>query len=217
MPKWRGEINMQYKALTISREYGSGGGEIAAIIANMLGWKLVDKNLISKISEKARVPVDEVAAMDEIVDPWLHRITRSLWGTGADGFSAISPVEIFDADATADLAKSVIEEAYRIGHCVIVGRGAQCILQGEEGVFHAFVYAQWADRVHRIQTRHPDATNAAELIHSVDGQRAGYIRLHYDANQSDPHLYHLMVDSMNQTEKVARLVISAMEIHTWHD
>jgi cytidylate kinase len=106
----------------------------------------------------------------------------------------------------------VIEEAYHIGHCVIVGRGSQCILQGKEDVFHSFVYAQWADRVRRILMRQPHAANVPELLHSVDGQRAGYIRLHYGPNQSDPHLYHLMIDSMNRMEKTASLIISAMEM-----
>jgi CMP/dCMP kinase len=203
---------VRYKALTISREYGSGGAEIAGLIAKKLGWELVDKYLISEISKKAKVTVNDAAVMDETIDPWLHRITRTLWGKGADGFSAFTPVEIFDANEAAVLAKNVINEAYRIGHCVIVGRGSQCILHGKEDVFHAFVYAQWKDRAHRIRMRQPHVANVPELLHSVEGQRAGYIRLHYGANQLDPHLYNLMIDSMGRIEKTAQLILSAMDI-----
>jgi cytidylate kinase len=205
---------MKYKALTISREYGSGGGEIAARIADQLGWSLLDKDLISEISRKAKVSPTEAAALDERVDPWVHRLTRSLWGKSVDGISAAVPVDIFDADSAAVLAKSVIEEAYKIGHCVVVGRGSQCVLRGKEDVFHAFVYGQWADRVRRIQERQPQVANVQERILSIDGQRAGYIHLHYGANQSDRHLYHLMVDSMNQTEITAQLILSAMEMYS---
>ena len=75
---------MRYRALTISREYGSGGAEIAAIIARELGWRLVDKELISEISKRASISTEEAAAFDERVDPWIHRITRSIF-TELDG------------------------------------------------------------------------------------------------------------------------------------
>jgi cytidylate kinase len=203
---------MRYRALTIAREYGSGGAEIASIVASSLGWRLVDKALITDIGNRARVPVGEAAVLDEEVDPWLHRITRPLWGKGADGFSAIAPVDMFDADAEATLARRLIEEAYGLGQCVIVGRGSQCILRGKDDVFHAFVYAAWSDRVRRVQTRVAHDTNLAELIHSVDGRRMGYVRLHYGEDQMDPHLYDVMVNSKSRTGAAAQLILSAMDM-----
>lgn len=203
---------MQYKALTIAREFGSGGAEIAGIIANELGWKLIDKALITEICNKARVSAQEVSIMDERVDPWLHRITRSLWGKSADGFSAPALVNLFDADAAADLARNVIKEAYTIGHCVIVGRGSQCILQDKADVFHAFVYARWEDRVRRIQMRETHCPDAAALIHSMDEKRLQYVRLNYGENQMDPHLYDLMVNSKSRTGAAAGLILLAMEM-----
>lgn len=204
---------MQYKALTIAREYGSGGAEIAGIIAHELGWKLIDKALITETCNRARVPAEEGSEMDERVDPWLHRITRALWGKSPDGFSAPVPVELFDAAAAAALARRVIEEAYAIGNCVIVGRGSQCILRCKEDVFHAFVYARWVDRVHRIQMRETHHTDVAALIQSVDEERLRYVRLYYGENQADPHLYDLMVNSRNRTDIASGLILSAMEIN----
>lgn len=102
---------MQYEALTIAREYGSGGAEIAGIVASSLGWKLVDKALLAGVSSRANVPVGDAAVLDEQVDPWLYRIMRPLWGKGADGISAIALVDLFDADVEAALAKQIIQEA----------------------------------------------------------------------------------------------------------
>ena len=201
---------MKYKALTIAREYGSGGAEVADILARELGWKLVDKDLITEISRMGRVPANEVAAFDEKVDPWLHRITRSIWSLGIDGVSPVAPVDLFDAEKAAKLAKQVIEEAYKMGQCVIVGRGSQCVLRNKEDVFHAFIYARYADRVHRIQTRVAPGTHVDLLIHSMDAQRLGYVRRHYGENWLNPYLYDIMIDSKNQPEKAARLIISAM-------
>jgi hypothetical protein len=208
-------MEMKYRALTVSREYGSGGAEIAGIIAQGLGWRLVDKELITDISSREKVPPSEVAAFDEKVDPWFHRITRLVWGLGADGISAVAPVEMFDAEKAASLAKRVIDEAYKMGQCVIVGRGAQCILRNKADVFHAFLYARKADRFKRLQARVSPGTDLEALIRSMDSQRLEYVRLPYKQNWLNPYLYDIMIDSKNQPEEAARVIISAMNMaHT---
>ena len=203
---------MRYRVLTISREYGSGGAEIAGIIARDLGWKVVDKEVIAAISKIDEVSPEEVAAVDGRVDPWIYRITRPIWGMGADGVSMIAPVRLFDAEEAASMAKVVIEEAYKIGNCVIVGRGSPCILQDKEDVFHAFIYARWEDRVHRIKHRVEQGTDVEALIRATDLERQEYVRLYYKRNRLDPYLYDLMIDSKNQLEKTARIIIAAMEM-----
>jgi hypothetical protein len=203
---------MNFRILTVAREYGSGGAEIAGIIANQLGWRLMDQALLSEISERAQAPIGEVVAKDERVDPWLYRIMRPIWGKGADGFSAIAPVNLFDADAAAVLAKLVIQEAHCVGRCVIVGRGAQGVLRGKRDVFNVFVYAAWSERARRIQGRVASGTNVDELIHSMDASRLEYVRHYHGLNRLDPHLYNLMIDSKNQPELAARLILSAMEM-----
>ncbi|MCX6632338.1 MAG: cytidylate kinase-like family protein [Candidatus Solibacter sp.] len=202
---------MKYRALTIAREYGSGGAEIAGSVASSLGWRLVDKVLLTEISSRAKVPVADVVVLDEQVDPWLHRLTRPLWGTGGDGISAIIPVDLFDADAEAALAKQIIQEAYWQGNCVIVGRGAQCVLQAKPDVFHALVYARRADRVHRLLARVAPGTDVCELLHTIDEQRHDYVHRHYGENRLDPHLYDLAINCHNQVQAAARLILLAME------
>jgi cytidylate kinase len=206
------EGKMRYRVLTIAREYGSGGAEIAGIIARELDWRLLDKDLIDEISRKEKVPASEVAAFDEKVDPWIHRITRSIWGVGADGISPIAPMDIFDAQKAARLARRTIEEAYKMGECVIVGRGSQCVLRNREDVFHAFIYATREDRIRKIRDRVKPDTDVDALIRTMDAQRVEYVRLHYRENWLNPYLYDLMINSKNQSEKVARLIISAMKM-----
>ena len=203
---------MKYRVLTLAREYGSGGAEIAGIIARELGWRLMDKDLITEISRREQVPPSEVAAFDEKVDSWIHRITRSIWGVGADGISPIAPVDMFDAEKAAHLAKRIVEQAYKMGECVIVGRGSQCVLRHREDVFHAFIYASWEDRVRRIRAREEPGTDVEALIRTMDAQRVEYVRLNYKEKWLNPHLYDIMINSRNQSEKVARLVISAMNM-----
>lgn len=201
---------MKYRALTVSREYGSGGAEIAAIIARSLGWRLVDNELIAEISRREQVSINDAVALDEKIDPWIHRITRSVWGKSADGISQIVPDYLFDAEEAAFITKAIIEEAYEIGYCVIVGRGSQCILRGKEDVFHAFIYARWDNRVRRIRSRVGPRDNVEERIRLTDLERMDYVRLHYKKNRLDPYLYDLMIDSKDQPDKIARFIISAM-------
>ncbi len=203
---------MKYRVLTVAREYGSGGGEIAAVIANELGWRLVDKDLITDISHVEKVPPSEVEAFDEKVDPWIHRITRSVWGVGADGISPVAPVDMFDAQKTAAMAKRTIHEAYKMGQCVIVGRGSQCVLRNKEDVFHVFVYANWEERVRKIRERKGPGKDIEGMIRSIDAERSEYVRLHYRQNWLNPYLYDMMINSKGQNEQVARLIIGAMKM-----
>jgi cytidylate kinase len=154
----------------------------------------------------------EAEAFDERVDPWLHRITRSIWGLGADGVSTVAPLDMFDAQKAAYLTRQVIEEVYRQGQCVIVGRGSQCILRDRPDVFHACVYARWEERVRKIKQRVKQGADAEALIRSMDAERMEYLRLHFKQNRMDPYLYDIMIDSKNQNEKVARIIISVMKM-----
>ena len=203
---------MRYRALTVSREYGSGGAEIARIIARNLGWKLIDKELIAEIGRRGQVAASEAASFDEKMDSWIHRMARSIWGSGADGISPIASVDLFDAEKAAYLARQVIEEVYKDGECVIVGRGSQCILRDREDVYHACIYARWEDRIHRIQERIGPRAEAETRIRSVDAERTEYVRFHFKENRMNPYLYDIMIDSKNQQEKAARLIIAAMSM-----
>jgi cytidylate kinase len=201
---------MRYRVLTVSREYGSGGAEIAHLVARDLGWRLIDREMMDEISRRGRVSASEAAAFDERVDPLIHRITRSIWGLGVDGVSAIAPVDMFDAERAADLTRQVIEETYKAGSCVIVGRGSQFVLQNRPDVYHAFIYARWEDRVARIKERIKPGQDPEAVIRSMDAERMEYLRLHFKQNRGNPHLYDIMIDSKNQPEKVAGLIVSAM-------
>jgi cytidylate kinase len=207
-----GEGDMIYRALTISREYGSGGAVIANLIARELGWKLVDKELIAEISRRGQVSPEEAEAFDEKVDPWIHRITRSIWSLGVDGVSAIAPLDVFDAERAAAMTKQIIGEIYKSGDCVIVGRGSQFILREKKDVFHVFLYGSFEDRVNRIKQRVKPGVDVEALIRSMDAERLEYIRLHFKQNRLDPHLYDLMINSKDQSEKVANIILEAMRM-----
>ena len=196
-----------YNVVTIAREYGSGGGQIAQRLAERLEWKLLDRCLMEKIANMAQVDPAIVAEFDEHLDPWVTRLTHVF--TQLSGYLPGAPPDILDAEATASLTRRVIEEAAEIGNCVIVGRGSQCILQRRSSVFHAFIYAPRDERLNRIRQRQPRLLNAGEALDARDRERSEYVRHFYGQDWTNRHLYHLMLSSSLGEEVAVSTILDA--------
>ena len=202
-----------FRVLTIAREYGSGGGLIGRSIAEQLGWKLLDKAFIENIARAAKDDPQLARRFDERTDSWLERLAHQgagLWRGAFEGAVIVTHPDFFDAETMAALARNLIEEAYQQGNCVIVGRGAQCVLRGRKDAFHVFIYAPWAERVAHIRERLPDQKDVEELIRSTDRQPADYIRTYFRCNWMDAHLYHLMISSGLGEDVVESQIVEAL-------
>ena len=138
-----------FRVLTIAREYGSGGAAMGGRVSERLGWTLLDKAFIENIARAAKVDPQLARQLDERTDTWLERLGRQgFWRGAFEGIAVGSPPDFFDAETMSALAQSMIEEAYQRGNCVIVGRGAQCVLRKRKDVFHVFIHAPWAKESH---------------------------------------------------------------------
>lgn len=204
---------MRYRALTVAREYGSGGAAVAKLVAARLGWRLLDNALVQEIARSAQVSPELVRQFDEKLDSWLHRVSRAaLWQGGIEGVAGPVGTNVFDAETEAQLAGDLIQEAYQQGQCVIVGRAGQCLLQQKPDVFHAYVYAPWAHRVERIRKRAPECGDVATEIVNTDRVRSQYVKARFGCQWSDPHLYDLMVCSGLGEEEAASIIVQAMSV-----
>jgi cytidylate kinase len=202
-----------YRAITVAREFGSGGAIVAGIVAERLKWKLLDRALLEAIAGSARVAPDLAARFDECVDPWLHRLGKqSLWRGVIEGVSAVPEDACFDSEAMARFATRIVRDAAEVGQCVIVGRGAQCILAGRPDVFHVFVYGAESDKIGRVRERFPGAPDPAALMRERDRQRAAYIRSYFQREWRDPELYDLMVNSRCGEQAAAEGVLCAARL-----
>jgi cytidylate kinase len=202
---------MNYRVLTVSREFGSGGGRIAQSIARRLNWKLLDAALIDEIACAAHVDAGVVSRFDEHIDNWLQRINRqAMRGAALAAGIALEQEKCFDEDVMTDLTKQIILRAYEAGNCVIVGRGAQCILQTKADVFHVFVYAPIRIRIRKLRERLEPRTDIEQRIRDIDAGRAHYLRLRFGKEWNNPHLYDLMISSGENEEQTARVIEFAM-------
>ena len=176
-----------------------------------LGWKLLDHTLISNVAQAAQVDAGTVERYDEHVDSWWHRLNREglqAWSIAAG--VALEDARFFDADRTAELVQQCIAQAGVAGNCVIVGRGAECVLQDREDVLRVFIYAPWKERVARVRARVERGRDLKEVIGETDRERASYIRAYYGCEWKDPHLYHLMISSQIGIERAASTIVSAV-------
>ncbi len=202
---------MTYRALTVSREFGSGGGRIAKTIAGWLGWKLLDNDIINAIAQRAHVDSKVVSTYDERVHSWLQRVNEeAVRGVAMAAGQPFGELDIFDARVMTQLTRNIIEEAYKSGEYVIVGRGAQCILAHKPDVFHVFVYAPLRERIKRLGSRLPAGTNIAQRLRTVDEERAKYLQQRFGKSWCSPHLYDLMISSSEDEDATARVVLQAM-------
>jgi CMP/dCMP kinase len=202
---------MEYSALTVAREFGSGGGRIANIVARRLGWKLLDQEIIGRIAQAAHVESRVVKHYDERVDSWLRRVNEeAIRGVALAAGRPLAEEDIFDAHAMVDRTRNIIEEAYAAGNCVIVGRGAQCILQHKRDAFHVFVYAPLRERIERLEKRLEKGIDVEQRLRTVDGERAKYLHRQFGRHWCDPHLYDLMLRSTDDEDAAARVILYAM-------
>ena len=203
---------MKYRVLTVNREFGSGGGRIAQTIAGWLGWKLLDRDIIDAIAYAAHVDAKVVRRYDEHVGSWLGRINQQAMRSAALAAGLeLGEDSVFDAEQMVKLTQKIVEQAYSEGNCVIVGRGAQCVLQHKPDVYHVFVYAPLRERIVRLRTRLEKGANIEQRIRTVDGERAKYMQEYFGKNWCSLHLYDLMIRSSEEEESTARVILNAMK------
>ncbi len=200
-----------FNVVTVEREYGAGGSLVARRVAEMLRWNLLDGTLVAAVARAAEVDTETVAKYDEHVDPWWRRFHRGgLRAVAIEAGMPIADAEFFDSETVAGVAQRVIGRAAAAGNCVIVGRGAQCVLQDREDAYHVFLYAPWRARVARVRSRLKSCRDVGEAIRLTDQERAGYINAYYSCNWKDPHLYHMMISSQAGIENAACMVVEGV-------
>ena len=198
-----------FNVITISREYGSGGGMLAATLARRLDWKLVNESLVAEVAKRARVDPEIAARYDESIDPWFLRLVRSLWEGGYEGIATTVDTRTPDSEAMVKITGEIIREAAELGHCVIVGRGGQCILRQRDAVFHVSVFGPRQQKIQRMRTRLAPGTDAERFMDDTDRRRAAYIRRFYGEDWKDRRLYHLVISSALGLETVTDTILCA--------
>ena len=184
------------RAITISREYGSGGGEIASRLARRLAWDLIDHAIVERTALEMGTSTQEAEAHDEYTEGTVSRVLNNmLYLYPASMVSAPPEAFLSDEEYRSTVSKIVRAVAAR-GHVVIVGRASQVILAELRDVLHVRIIAPFEKRVAYVMQREGvDHHTAESRIHMKDHDRARNLQMEYHQKLEDAHLYDIVLNT----------------------
>src|SRR5258708_8962954 len=147
------------RLITIEREYGCGGGKIAAQLAGHLGWELWDHLLTEEIARIANVHPSAVRRCDERMDSRFYRMAKVFWRGSYERTSPLGD-QVFDTDRMVSMMQDITGRIAEEGNAVVVRRGAPYFLRERSDAFHFFLYAPLAEKIRRLQSAGYAATEA---------------------------------------------------------
>jgi cytidylate kinase len=199
------------KILTVEREYGAGGGEIAAALAKRLGWKLWDQDLTEEIARLANCPKAVVENREERTDPLYYRLFKSFLRGSFEGSINAHKLKVVDSESIMKITEKVVRQAASTGNCVIVGRGSQHFLERERDTLRVFLYACRADKIRRVRAQGKSDKEAQELVDTVDLERVDFIQKYFHVEWPNRAVYHAMINTSIGDETVVATVLDLMK------
>src|ERR1700676_5509676 len=199
------------KIVTIEREYGSGGGEIAQRLAQHLGWKLWDQLLTEEIARLGNCPKAVVEVREERTDPLYYRLFKSFLRGSYEGSLNAHKLNLVDSESILKITEQVVQHAAKKGNCVIVGRGAQHFLRNRPDTLRVFLYAPRENKVRRLLARGKSETEAQQLVDTVDHERADFIQRYFRVEWPDRAVYHSMINTAIGDEAVVHIILDLMK------
>jgi CMP/dCMP kinase len=199
--------------ITLSRQFGSGGSEVAERVARALDWHLYDNAVVDEVARRLKMQPADVSAREERVPSLPERIASAMalgmpevMPTVAD--LAMQPTE----ERIVEMTKRVIEEAVHAGPAVLVGRGAQCMLASRSDALHVFCYAPAEALASYAVTNLGIAReDAARVVAETNHNREQYVKRHWKRDWRDFTNYDICLNTSRLgLDGAANLVISAL-------
>ena len=181
--------------ITVSREYGSGGRYVGRLIADILGIKFYDKDLIIKLAEKTGLTEEYIENNEEKKD--------SLANLNNGFYSGLS-----NSDELFIRESNLIKELAEKESCVIIGRCADFILKDKENVFRVFIYSDMEGKIARAKEYYGlEREKAIKEINSINKLRGNHYKYYTGNNWADVSNYDLSINSdCLGVEKTAELI-----------
>lgn len=202
--------------ITISREYGAGGSSVARAVAERLGWRLVDNQLVEEIARRAGMTTAEAQERVERGPTFVERLVRAL---AASNPEMLTPASVQPPEAEDARLKQITEEVVSESagdHAVLVGRAASAVIGRRDDAVHIKLVATVEHRQQVVATRLGiTAAEAERRVRDVDAHRAEYHRRWYQRDWTDARNYHLVINTgWVGLERSAALVVELVRGRT---
>ncbi|MEO8449051.1 MAG: cytidylate kinase-like family protein [Gemmatimonadota bacterium] len=183
--------------ITISRQYGAGGSRVAEGVAEALGWRRIDNELVDQVALRLGLPPQQVAAREERSPGFLDRLIRMLVSAAPEILKAPSDdLPELDEAKQVKVTEAVVEDLAKGGKVVMVGRAASAVLSTDRDALHVKVVAPKAFRVAETMRRLTLNPRDAEAeVESSDANRRRYHYQHYGRDWNDATHYHLVLNT----------------------
>jgi len=178
------------RIITVGRQFGSNGRAIAKRLADLLGIKFYDKELISMAAERTNIHPERVENLDEKpVNRWVYAIPGEPLNPAYVNTLPINDI-LFEAQC------QVIKEIAQAEECIIVGRCADYVLKDNPLCRNIFIYAPLEERIRVIADRFSlSEKDAKNLIRKTDKQRKYYYNYYTDGRWGEMENYQMAFDS----------------------
>ena len=195
--------------ITISRQFGAGGSEVARRVAEALDWRLVDNDLVDRVAERAGLPPEEVAQRDERAPGFVERLIRALSRVPELFPKPAEKVPEPEEASLVRLTESVVAELAAQGRVVLVGRAGPAVLRGKYDALHIKIVAPLSDRLRTAAERLGLSLQDAEkTLQETDANRARYLKQHYGRDWNDSTNYDMVLNTgMLGLQETAEVIV----------
>jgi cytidylate kinase len=183
--------------ITISRQYMAGGSDVAARVAEALGWTVVDDALIDAVAERSGFSPEDVKTLEERVPSFMERFAQSSALSSPENLLATpSAIEEPATIQLAHVTRAVIEELGGRDRLVFVGRAAAAVLASERNAIHVRLVASLECRVQEaIRQLGVSEDEARATVEERDRGRERYHKELFGRDWNDSVNYHLVLNT----------------------
>lgn len=178
---------------TVSWQEGSGGDEVAQLLAERAEVPLVDREAVTAVARRFGWTTEQASAYERHLPGPVNRLALSL---GLGLWASVATVEELDRPKTLAEAVDLVYAHAARWPCVLLGRGGFAILADHPGCVHVRIRAPLSWRIERLaRSEYVSRREARERIVRDDRMRAGYVKLLYAADIDDPSQFDLICDA----------------------
>ncbi|MDQ2767374.1 MAG: cytidylate kinase-like family protein [Gemmatimonadota bacterium] len=196
--------------VTVSREFGAGGSDLACRLGERLGWPVLDDEVACRCAERLHIDTAAVTRLREHSPTLLARLTAALLIAPPEA-PGIDTTHLMRIDAIAEAAFESIMEAAQTLPLIFVGFGTQCIFADRQDALHVRLVAPLETRVERLRKRFGwDAATASSKARRMDEDRRRYVQRYFHRDVLDPLLYDVQINTGRTTIDEAAALIEQL-------
>lgn len=198
--------------ITVGRQFGSGGREVAKKVAEMLGISFYDKELIALAAKESGLSEELFEGIEDMSSNSL--LYSLVMGIQSGNGSYYRYGDVFNSDGLFRVQSQVIRNLAEKGPCIVVGRCADYILREQPNLLNVFVHAEPECRIKRIcDLHHISEKEAAATIKKTDKRRGSFYNFYTSQTWGNVNNYHLAVNTSKLgIDGAAQLIVDATKI-----